>query len=260
MDTLFFFAAKLAGALISPDTWIVVALGAITVALRLDRRRIAETVCWVALAGLLALAIVPIGEPLLQPIEKTYPANPRLSRLDGIVVLGGGEDADGSAFWDQPQLNEAGERFTGTLALARRFPDARVVFTGGSGRIRDYFGSPISEATVAEAFFLGQGLDPDRLILESASRNTAENARLSLALAQPSPGETWVLVTSAFHMPRAMRSFEAAGWEDLVAYPVDYRTGRFADRVGWNLARNLIVLNTATKETVGSLAYRMTGR
>lgn len=97
-------------------------------------------------------------------------------------------------------------------------------------------------------------------MLEGQSRNTAENARLSLSLATPAPGETWVLVTSAFHMPRAMRSFEVAGWPVLVAWPVDYRTARFGDGIGWNLTYNLTVLDTAFRELVGQLAYRLTGR
>ena len=113
---------------------------------------------------------------------------------------------------------------------------------------------------MAGRFFRDQGVAPERLLLEGQSRNTAENARLSLDLAAPAPHETWVLVTSAFHMPRAMRSFEAAGWTGLVPWPVDYRTSAFTDGVGWNLTRNLQVLNTAIRERVGQVAYRLSGR
>ena len=130
----------------------------------------------------------------------------------------------------------------------------------GSGALRDLGGTAVSEASIAERFFLDQGIDPERLLLEGRSRNTAENASLSLALANPSANETWVLVTSAFHIPRAMRSFEAAGWTGLVAWPVDYRTSRFTDHIGWDLTGNLQVLNTAIREQVGQLAYRLTGR
>ena len=97
-------------------------------------------------------------------------------------------------------------------------------------------------------------------MLETASRNTAENARLSLALANPEPGSVWVLVTSAFHMPRALNSFRAAGWPDVVPYPVDYRTTNFTERIGWGLLRNMQVLNIAIREQVGRLAYRFAGR
>ena len=260
MSTIFFIAAKLMGALLRPDTWIVIALAVIVLALILQRRRIALWVSGITLVVLVVLSVLPIGNLLLQPIERSYPANPSVGLVDGIIVLGGGENARASAYWDQMQFNEGAERYTTALALARRFPDAKVLFVGGSGELRDVAGATISEATIAERFFKEHGIAPDRLLLEGQSRNTAENARLSLALANPAPNETWVLITSAFHMPRAMRSFDAAGWKDLVAWPVDYRTSGFRDDMGWNLTGNLLVLNTAIREYIGQLAYRLTGQ
>jgi uncharacterized SAM-binding protein YcdF (DUF218 family) len=260
MDTAFFIASKLVGALLRPDTWIIIALASVVLALIMQRRRLALWVSSLTLFLLVALAILPLGNLLLQPIERTYPANPPLSQVDGIIVLGGGENARASAYWDQMQFNEGGDRFAAGIALARQFPDAQLLFTGGSGALRDLGGTAVSEASIAERFFLDQGIDPDRLLLEGRSRNTAENASLSLALANPIADETWVLVTSAFHIPRAMRSFEAAGWTGLVAWPVDYRTSRFTDDTGWDLTGNLQVFNTAIREQVGQMAYRLTGR
>ena len=257
MDTAFFITSKLIGALLRPDTWIVIALAVLVVALVTNRRRLALRIGSTMLALLVALAILPLGDLLLQPVERTYPAHPPLDRVDGIIVPGGGEDVRTSTYWGQMQLNEGGERFTAALALARRFPQARVLFTGGSGALRDLTGSETSEAAMAERFFLDQGIAPGRLLLEGQSRNSAENARLSLALAAPAAGETWVLVTSAFHMPRAMHSFETAGWTGLVPWPVDYRTSAFADGIGWNLTRNLQVLNIAVHELVGQFVYRL---
>ncbi len=260
MDTVFFVASKLIGALLRPDTWIVIALGLIFLALLTQRRRLALWISSLTLTAVLALTILPLGDLLLQPIERTYPAQPPLERVDGIIVLGGGEDARASAYWNQMQFNEGGDRFAAGLALARQFPNAKLLFAGGSGALRDLRGTMVSEASIAEQFFLDQGIKPDRLLLEARSRNTAENARLSLELADPNPDETWVLVTSAFHMPRALRSFETAGWTGIVTWPVDYRTADFADGVGWDLTGNLQVLNTAIRETVGHLAYRLTSR
>ena len=260
MDTVFFIVSKLVGALLRPDTWIVIALAGIVLALIFQRRRMALWISSISLALLLALSALPLGDLLLQPIERRYPANPNLDAVDGIIVLGGGENARASAFWSQVQLNEGAERYTAALALARRFPEAQVLFTGGSGALRNAAGATTSEAAIAERFFLEQGILPERLLLEGRSRNTAENARLSLKLARPAPDETWVLITSAFHTPRAMRSFEAAGWDRLVAWPVDYRTSRFGDGIGWNLIQNLAVLNTAIRERVGQLAYRLSRR
>lgn len=260
MNTVFFILSKLIGALLRPDTWIIIALAVVVLALVVQRRRLALWVAGLTLTGLVALAVLPLGDLLLQPIERQHRANPPLSQVDGIIVLGGGENARASAYWDQMQFNEGGDRFAAGLALARRFPDAALLFAGGSGALRDLSGIAVSEASVAARFFAEQGIDPARLLLEGRSRNTAENARLSLDLAAPAPTETWVLVTSAFHMPRAMQSFDAAGWPPLVAWPVDYRTARFADAIGWNLTGNMQTLQTAIREYVGQLAYRLTGR
>jgi len=208
----------------------------------------ARRVLSATLIAALAITIQPLGELLIRPLETRYPANPTITAPTGIIVLGGAEDADRTAYWHQIQLNDAGERFTAALALARRFPKAKIVFTGGSGSLRDVLEKGVSGATVAKQFFSEQGIPASRLILESKSRNTAENARLTYALLQPKPGQTWVLVTSAFHMPRAIRSFRRAGWTGVIPYPVDYRSGRFVDDIGWDLTKNLKTLNIAVKE------------
>lgn len=260
MDTVFFIASKLVWATIKPETWILLALAwALLAALRNHpkraRRRLVVTLTLVAVMG-----YFPLGQVLLARLEATYPTDPPLTRVDGIVILGGGEEPRIAQSWGMVQLNEAGERYLGGLMLANRFPDARVVFAGGSARLTDLGGIAASEGAMAERLFRSMGLPADRLVIEDRSRNTAENATLSRALAQPQQSETWVLVTSAFHMPRAMTSFARAGWPDMTPYPVDHRSEPFWGKTGWNLGENLIDLNTATKEYVGRLAYGLAGR
>lgn len=205
----------------------------------------------------LGLAVLPVGDLALRPLETRYPAEPTLPAIDGILVLGGAEQADLTLFRGPVALNDAAERMTAALALALAHPGAQVLFTGGSGAVRDVLGPGMPGAGVAWRFFAELGLDPARLVLESASRTTAENARLSLALAQP--GQTWVLVTSAFHMPRALASFRAAGWSgDLIPWPVDFRGAPL--RIGWDLTGQLERLNIAVREYVGLAAYRLLGR
>ncbi len=256
MDTLFFIAAKLIWGLIRPETWLFIALVIAWRALKRGRTGLARRLLAATLVCAITLAVLPLGDLLLRPLEGSFPVPTQLSRVDGIIVLGGAEDMSRTAHWQEPQLNDAAERMTVATELARRFPDARLLFSGGSGALSDLACTDCAGAHVAGAFFADQGIEASRLVLEPDSRNTWENARNSFALAAPAPDEVWVLVTSAFHMPRALESFQRAGWE-VVPYPVDYRTAGFWDGIGWNFAGNLDTLNTALKEYVGVMAYRL---
>lgn len=209
------------------------------------------------LAALLAVGSFPIGEILLRPLEAVFPPREAPAHIDGIVVFGGVEDQRATAAWGDPQLNDAAERLTAAAALAIAHPGVRLVFSGGSGRMRNTVLGQPEIPSVAVDFFVSPGIDPARITWEDQSRNTSENARFSYEVAAPASGETWVLVTSSFHMGRALTSFEAAGWSGIVPHPVDYRTGSFIEGIGWNLAGNLAVLNIAIKEWVGRLAYRV---
>ncbi|MPQ95263.1 YdcF family protein [Thioclava sp. JE_KL1] len=115
-------------------------------------------------------------------------------------------------------------------------------------------------AEVMAAAFRETGIPQARLLLETRSHNTTENARLSYNLAHPKPDETWLLITSAFHMRRAMASLERAGWDGLIPYPVDYRAEGFLEDTGWDLAGHLDKLDLALKEWVGIWAYAASGR
>ena len=261
MDTVIFVISKLVGLAILPEIWLVAVLMLALLALIRGWYRLARWMLGGGVAFVLVAGILPVGELLIQPIEREYPTAPTLDRVDGIIVLGGAENPLASNFWQQPQFNDASERLTGALELARRFPDARVIAAGGSGSLRGVVVKLRgAESTVAGRFFADQGLDPARLVLENRSRTTAENARLTLERLQPTAAQHFVLVTSAYHMPRAMRSFENAGWQNLTAWPVDYRSSRFSAGIGWNLSNNLDLLNKGVKEWVGRIAYKILGR
>lgn len=261
MDTLLFLLGKLVGAFLKAETWLFLLAVLLAWSVWTERRRLARRASGLLVAMLLLLGTVPLGDVMLGPIETHFAARSLDGEpLDGIIVLGGGEDVRASVASGQAQLGEGGDRYLAALALATQNPEARILFAGGSGRLRDVAGAEVSEASIAERIFLAQGISPGRLLFEARSRNTAENASRAFALARPDPDDRWVLVTSAFHMPRAMRSFEAAGWENLVAHPVDYRSWRWSDALGWNLQRNLAMLNTGLREWVGRAAYALLGR
>ncbi len=260
METLFFIASKTVGMAARVESWALVLMLLALFGLWRGRIRLAGVALGLLFAGTLALTLLPLGDLLLHPLEAQHPARPDLPRVDGIIVLGGAETTGAYRLWGGPQLNEAGERLIEGAMLAHRFPDARLVFTGGSatvGRSED----TTDPSEMVREMWVALGIAPDRISLEQNSRNTAENASLTRDLVQPKPGEVWVLVTSAFHMPRAHETFVRQGWEGIVAWPVDFRSGDLAGLRGiWRLDRNLLGVNLALKEYLGTFVYRLTGK
>jgi len=209
---------------------------------------------------LLALAAFsPLGNLLLYPLESRFPKwDPSRGAPDGIIVLGGSVDTDLSAAHQMPVVSHAADRLLAPADLARRYPNARIVFTGGSAKL---VSTEAREADYSAPILESLGISKDRLILERDSRNTWENAIFTKQLVSPKPGERWLLVTSAYHMPRSMGIFRKAGF-DVEAYPVDWRMAGRKDlftftRVG---ADGLARTDVAVREWIGLLTYRMLGR
>lgn len=254
MDTLFFIASKLGWAAIRPDTLLMVAVAASW--LWAGRwPKVSRALAGGVVLAMASIALFPVQNLALRPLESAYPLPEALpAGIDGIIVLGGAELTDRITAGDRPQLNDAAERMTEAMTLARQFPDAKLVFTGGSGRLT---GGPAG-AMVAERLLIGLGLPPDRLVLEGRSRNTAENARFTYDLVRPEVGQRWLLVTSAFHMRRSVESFCAAGWTGITPWPVDFRV--LPGGADWRFVENLFDVTLAIREWVGIAAYRLTGR
>lgn len=249
-----FVLAKLAGPLLKPSTLTLLLLALGLILLALGRRRSGWRAIGAVAAIMLGAALLPVASWTLRPLENRFPPPALPAEIEGIVVLGGALDPGLSADRDTVAINGNAERLTVFAALARRYPGARLVFTGGSGRLAD----PDSrEADWMRRLAPELGLDPARILFERDSRNTAENARLARALAEPKGG-TWLLVTSARHMPRAMGSFRAAGWR-VVAVPVDYRTRRGGDPPAFHPLAGLGALDAAAQEWLGLVWYRLRG-
>jgi uncharacterized SAM-binding protein YcdF (DUF218 family) len=211
---------------------------------------------------LAVITVLPIGLWLLIPIESRFAPPALPERIDGVIVLGGAVEPHTSALRGQIALNEAAERVTALIELARRYPDARLVVSGGLGAL---VGGPGHPARALEAFYGQHGVDVARILFEERSRNTHENAVLTKDLVRPDPDERWLLVTSAHHMPRSIGVFRQAGWP-VIAYPVDYRStgrvdlqavlGRLAEP---DVAARLLELDLAIKSWGGLVAYRLLG-
>ena len=207
---------------------------------------------------MLVFAILPVGGWLTEKLENRFPGNPAIPPdIAGIVVLGGTINQYITVSRGQPALTTGGERLTEFLYLARRFPEAKLIFTGGSGAL---FDQTLKEADAARMFFERMGIGDRTVMYESRSRNTVENATFSRELEGVDPSEKWVLVTSALHMPRAMGVFRQAGW-NVMAYPVDYFTdGRESFTPGFRPLGGLATLNRGGREWLGLIAYRILGR
>lgn len=258
---IFFVISKLVGLLIRAETWLILALILALVARWRGFHKLANGALAFVLAALLTLTALPVGDWALAPLETRYPVNPALDGPpDGIVVLGGATESRKWRATGQVHLNDQAERVTEAAVLAFRYPAARVVLTGGGAALRPTGGTVPSEAAAMAALLTQFGIAPSRLLLEDQSRNTAGNAEFSFALTNPKPGEHWLLVTSASHMPRSMAAFERAGWTGMTAWPVDFSTPPGGRRWTWDLAQNLGFLNEAVKEYVGILAYALAAR
>lgn len=220
-------------------------------------RRLGRWLTGIVALCFITIAILPLGDWLILPLEQRFPAPDNLpERVDGIIVLGGAVGVGRTVEYGRPDLNGHAERMTEFVALARRYPQAKLVFTGGSAAI--WGDNRVTEADVARFLFETIGPSPDRVTFEADSRNTFENAVYSKRLVAPTDDERWLLVTSAFHMPRAIGVFRKAGWT-VDPYPVDYKSRR-RPRLRLSLSAGLNMLHFATHEWIGMLAYRLFDR
>ncbi len=221
METLFFLVSKLGWSLVQPDALLLYLLVLCCFLLYRHHFRLARHLLTAVVGLLIILAYLPLGEWMIAPLEHRFAANPVLpDSVDGIITLGGALDPDLSAYWQQAELSNSAEREIAFATLARKYPKARLVMTGGNGSLVN---NELREADYLPLFFQQLQLDTTRVVLERDSRNTNENAILSKALVQPRPGEVWVLVTSASHMPRAVGIFCKQGWP-VLPWPVDHMT------------------------------------
>jgi len=256
---LFFVLSKTLGIMLLPTNFLIGAglVGAILLATRfarLGRILVVASVVLLAVCG-----FSPLGNWLLYPLEQRFPPwDAARGAPDGIIVLGASIDADISAARGIPVVRSAPDRIIAAAALAHRYPNARIVFSGGSANL---LANDAREADYAGAIFESLGIAKSRLIMERRSRNTQENAEFSKALVAPKDGERWLLVTSAFHMPRSIGLFRKAGFA-VEPYPVDWRVGgredffSFADIGVDGLSR----MDVAVREWIGLVAYRLTGK
>ena len=256
---MFFILSKTLGAMLLPTNFLI-GVGVVGAVLLLTRfARVGRKLVITSVLLLVVCGLSPLGTLLLYPLEQRFPPwDSARGAPDGIIVLGASIEADLSAAHGTPVVRGAPDRIISAAALALRYPNARVVFSGGSANV---ISNDAREADFAGAIFESLGVAKSRLIMERASRNTVENAQFSKALVAPKDGERWLLVTSAFHMPRSVGLFRKAGFA-VEPYPVDWRVGAAAiccrlqtsRPTGWGGRIS------AVREWMGLIAYWATGK
>lgn len=256
---MFFVLSKTLGFLLLPTNFLI-GVGFVGAALMFTRfASLGRKLVIAAVLLLVICGLSPLGNLLLYPLERRFPPwDSSRGAPDGIIVLGASIEAELSAAHGTPVVRSSPDRLIAAAALAHRYPKARVVFSGGSANL---ISNEAREADFAGAIFESLGIDKSRLVMERASRNTQENAEFSKALVAPKQGERWLLVTSAFHMPRSVGLFRKEGFA-VEPYPVDWRVGRRSDM--WDFT-NIAVdglgrTDLGVREWMGLIAYRATGK
>lgn len=256
---MFFPLSKILGFFALPSNLVMTAglVGVLLLATRF--RRTGRTLTVVSFVLLAIMGLSPLGNLLILSLEERFPQwTGGGGEVAGIIVLGGAISPDVALAHNEVSLNEAAERLTATVLLARAYPHAKIIFYGGdAGLVR----AEGAEAPLALRLWRDLGLAPERLVGEDRSRNTVENAVFSKAIAAPKAGERWLLLTSAYHMPRAIGVFRRAGF-DIEAFPVDWRVVGEADAVRpfASVGDGLRRTDTAVREWVGLFVYWLTGR
>lgn len=256
---MFFYASKILGALLQPS-FMTIALLLLGFILSVTKyKKLSRATLTFSVFSLLMISFSPLGYWLLVPLEERIAKPPLPYAVHGIIILGGGFDNTVSTARDISEMNRSADRFVEGIILAKKFPDAKILFSGGSASI---LSKTKAGALVAEPMFIDLGIKKSRLVLESKSRNTYENAVYSFESVNPKPWENWLLITSAFHMPRSLGIYRKIGWKNVIPWPVDYQTRGSEDYVKFSPYPNKTIGRTdlAVREWIGLLAYWITGK
>jgi uncharacterized SAM-binding protein YcdF (DUF218 family) len=253
---MYFLLSKTIG-LFAVPTNVIACVALVGLALVILRRPVGKIISLLALMLFLIAGLSPLGNMLLTPLEQRFPGMKYPDEpISGIIILGGSYDTQIRSYLSTVTFGEDTETMAIVASLSRRYPGAKIVFSGGSDRLTP---GP-SEAAVARQLFMSFGIDPNRILIEDQSRNTEENARFTLRIIDPDPQSKWMLLTSAYHMPRAIGTFRQVGF-NVIAFPAGWRTHGWRDFF-WpepSVTENFRRVDIATREWVGLIVYKLLG-
>lgn len=213
---------------------------------------------YISLSFFLIFAILPTGPYLVYFLEKDFhKTNYYPEKLDGILILSGATNPFLTKEYDQINLGEGAERLIESYFLIKKFPNVKIIFSGGAA----YLGYPeITDSSAAKKFYKDMGLDISKIYFENKSRNTFENLFLSKNYAQPKKNENWLLISSAFHLRRALNVGDELDWK-LIPYPTDFRQSKkFIFKFSFDFFYNLSQSNLALHEWLGIFYYYLSNK
>ena len=225
---------------------------------KLKKFFLAKSFYYLSIGFFLIFAVLPIGPYLTYLLEKDFhETNYYPDKLDGILILSGATNPFLTKEYDQINLGDGAERLLESYFLIKKFPNVKIIFSGGAA----YLGYPeITDSSAAKKFYKDMGLDIRKIYFENKSRNTFENILLSKNYAKPKQNENWLLISSAFHLRRAMNVADKLDW-NLIAYPTDFRQSKkFIFTFSVNLFYNLSQSNLAFREWLGLVYYYLSNK
>jgi uncharacterized SAM-binding protein YcdF (DUF218 family) len=253
---LFFILSKVGWFLLTPSNLILLAM-LIGIGLLYWKR--ARRIGWrIASGGAIAAVVVtilPLGDWLIASLERRFPPYVACKTVEkpiaGIILLGGAITSQKVGTRVFEDLGPGADRIRKAAQLAHEYPDLLLVVSGGQAFPRE---GARSEAVATADLLIELGVDLKRQRLETGSRTTAENAKF---VADQATGEgSWLLVTSAFHMPRSIGSFRKAGI-DVTAVPTDWMVDDDRPILTLNALDRLGRLDLGVREYLGLIAYWM---
>jgi len=231
------------GLIINLDLLALVLLAAIGIFCLKDIRKRTKMILLSCVFVLVFILLLPFSRVMLHQLEHRFPQQSELPKdAHGLILLGGSFSLRESQLEGRPIYNLAAGRIIEFISLARRHPNLPILFTGTS-----------LETELAKRLFDEMGIDLKRVTFENQSRSTYDNAYNSYKLLKPTADQKWVLVTSAFHMPRSVGLFRGAGW-NVIPYPVDYHIASLAlPKILWGFfdRQNAAAWGTVAKEWAG---------
>lgn len=231
------------------------------VALVLQWRRSAITCLALSLTGFLAFGFTSLSEVLIAPLTTRFPPVD-LAQADppfGLIVLGAGlSEGHANHYGALMELENGGEAIPITALLAQRFPDARIIVSGGNGS--NFPPAPLRGADGMRRLLMEFGIDDDRIAIDPNSTTTTQRVHNTLDLVGGDRDQDWWVITPAHRMPRLMGAYRKVGFEPT-PYPIDFKwIPPFDPSYFYKFSDGLRLTDTGAKEWRGLLFYYLTDK